>query len=462
MTNQTLPYWPDLNRRVHLAFLLKVAGTAPVIPVILLALPSVISAYIATVLTLDLLLTLWAWRYARRWPVAMMTLSLTWQAAVIALAVGTPQSITGMTWPLLPLLPFVGSVVLARPHSGRGIAVLALAVQLVVLLAKLIAFGPLQFALEPALLLVQFMLTAVATLATGVFADAIMARLVVANEALGENVAALGLAKTAAESATRVKSQFLGMISHELRAPLHIIINTASLLADGAYGPATAEQAAAAGRVLVHSQRLLALIDDLLDLTSIEAGRLALRLESVALAPLVQEVAEHARTLLAGRPIEIRTELPAELPPAWADPGRVRQVLLNLVHNAVKFTPSGGITLSAGTLGTETLGTGTLGTETLGTETVAGANDGVPGDAGTRAMLWLAVHDTGQGIASDQLAAIFEEFHQAPAGRRAGGSGLGLTIAKRLVELHGGEIAVESAEGRGSRFRFTLPVADAD
>lgn len=447
MTNQTLPYWPDLNRRVHLAFLLKVAGTAPVIPVILLALPSVISAYIATVLTLDLLLTLWAWRYARRWPVAMMTLSLTWQAAVIALAVGTPQSITGMTWPLLPLLPFVGSVVLARPHSGRGIAVLALAVQLVVLLAKLIAFGPLQFALEPALLLVQFMLTAVATLATGVFADAIMARLVVANEALGENVAALGLAKTAAESATRVKSQFLGMISHELRAPLHIIINTASLLADGAYGPATAEQAAAAGRVLVHSQRLLALIDDLLDLTSIEAGRLALRLESVALAPLVQEVAEHARTLLAGRPIEIRTELPAELPPAWADPGRVRQVLLNLVHNAVKFTPSGGITLSAGT---------------LGTETVAGANDGVPGDAGTRAMLWLAVHDTGQGIASDQLAAIFEEFHQAPAGRRAGGSGLGLTIAKRLVELHGGEIAVESAEGRGSRFRFTLPVADAD
>ncbi|HEX5497958.1 MAG TPA: PAS domain S-box protein, partial [Thermomicrobiales bacterium] len=242
---------------------------------------------------------------------------------------------------------------------------------------------------------------------------------------------ALRAAKETAEEASRLKSQFLATMSHELRTPLQSIIGYADLLLQGMDGALTDDQTDDVAAIERGARRLLELINDVLDLSRIEAGQLHLEPMAVDLAAIVEQTLADVRLQAAAKRLSLVVSLPTDLPPLRADPVRLRQILLNLVGNAVKFTAEGGVTVSA---------------------------------QPTAAGVAVAVADTGIGIAPDALPHIFDEFRQADGSmtRRYGGSGLGLAIANRLVRLHRGAIAVESAPGVGSIFTVTLPChADA-
>ncbi len=236
----------------------------------------------------------------------------------------------------------------------------------------------------------------------------------------------LRAAKEAAEEASHLKSQFLATMSHELRTPLQSIIGYADLLLQGMDGPLSADQVDDVASIERGARRLLELINDVLDLSRIEAGQLQLVPETVDLAAIVEQTLADVRLPAAAKRLSMVVSLPSDLPPLQADPVRLRQILLNLVGNAVKFTSEGGVTVSA-----------------------RRAEGGVE----------IVVVDTGIGIAPEALPHIFDEFRQADGSmtRRYGGSGLGLAIAARLVRLHRGAIGVESALGVGSTFTVTLP-----
>lgn len=235
-------------------------------------------------------------------------------------------------------------------------------------------------------------------------------------------------AHAAAEAANTFKSQFIANMSHELRTPLNSIINFTRIVASGMRGPVTEGQLDYLGRVRGSGEHLLGLINDILDLSKIEAGRMELYTETCHLDELVQSVMATATGLTKGKPIELHLEIAPDLPPVQVDRTRIRQVLLNLLSNAAKFTESGSITVKV---------------------------------AGTAEQLAVSVTDTGIGIAPEHLALIFEEFRQidSSSNRTYDGTGLGLTICKRLVELHGGDIQVESTLGVGSTFTFRLPLS---
>jgi signal transduction histidine kinase len=234
------------------------------------------------------------------------------------------------------------------------------------------------------------------------------------------------------DAAMKSKDQFLSNISHELRTPLNSIIGFTDLLLTEDLGPAlSVQQRDFLETVARNGKQLLQLINELLDLQRIAAGRMELKPEAVELAALLAEAAGsvHAQVQKHGHALVVSPP-PVDLR-VHADRGRVRQILLNLLSNAIKFTPDGGrITL------------------------VAGA---VNGDAEAR----IAVSDTGIGIAPEDQPKLFKEFSQldASASRKYEGTGLGLALSRRLVELQGGEIGVESEMGKGSTFWFTLPQA---
>jgi signal transduction histidine kinase len=234
----------------------------------------------------------------------------------------------------------------------------------------------------------------------------------------------------ALERANQLKSQFLANVTHELRTPLHSIISYGALILEGFVdGPLTAEQEQSI-QFMVHSAEELAqLVDDLLDLSKIEADRLEIRPEPLTLAPRLEKVVEQLRPMANNKNLTLTLEIEDRLPQAMADGHRIRQVVTNLVSNALKFTEQGGVTIRCNYLK-------------------------------QRGMLRVAVTDTGIGISPAALEYIFEAFRQADGSttRRFGGTGLGLAIARKLVELQGGEIAVESAPGEGSTFSFTLPI----
>ena len=234
-------------------------------------------------------------------------------------------------------------------------------------------------------------------------------------------------AKEAAEEANRLKSAFLSTMSHELRNPLTAITGYAELLRDPRGDPLTPQQAADVAQIVASADHLLALIDDVLDLSRIGAGGLDLDLEEVALVAAVEEVRAALAPRAAAKGLALRVAVPPGLA-ARADPLRLRQILLNLAGNAVKFTERGGVTISAWEVG---------------------------------AWVEISVEDTGPGIAPETLPTIFDEFRQADAGttRRYGGSGLGLAISRQLAALHGGAISVESEPGTGSTFTLRLPRA---
>src|SRR6266536_2570628 len=232
------------------------------------------------------------------------------------------------------------------------------------------------------------------------------------------------------ESASRHKSDFLATMSHELRTPLNAIIGFSEVLHEQMFGELNERQLAYVEDVLAAGKHLLSLINDVLDLAKIEAGGMELERSEVAIPEVLRSaVSMHSeRASRGGVELSLRTE-PEEITIS-ADGRRVRQVVFNLVSNAVKFTPTEGRV-----------------------DVSARLDDG---------QVEIAVADTGTGIAPEELEAIFEEFKQATDGKRAEGTGLGLPLSRKLVELHGGRLWVESAAGKGSTFRFTLPVGPTE
>jgi signal transduction histidine kinase/DNA-binding response OmpR family regulator len=230
-------------------------------------------------------------------------------------------------------------------------------------------------------------------------------------------------ARQRAERASQAKSDFLASMSHELRSPLHTIIGFTELLADEIEGPLNEKQKRFAAHIQRDSQYLLTLINDILDLSKIEAGRIELRVETFGARELVEEALGMVRPQAEAKELALENRADPDLR-LEADRMRSKQVLLNLLTNAVKFTPSGG------RVRVEAEATGSCGA--------------------------IAVVDTGMGVPAELRERIFEVFYQRPG---SAGTGLGLAIARRLVERQGGSIGVEDEPGGGSRFTFTLPLA---
>jgi signal transduction histidine kinase len=227
----------------------------------------------------------------------------------------------------------------------------------------------------------------------------------------------------------KLKSEFLATISHELRTPLNSVLGYSEIILEGIDGPISEEAEDDVRAIHENGQHLLKLINDVLDLAKIEAGRMTLDVEPVDVPPLLEDVRRTNAGLLAGKPLTLTLDLPSDLPPVEADRLRLQQVLNNLISNAVKFTPRGEITVRAWR------------------------------DNGHVA---IAIADTGIGIAPDDMPTIFEKFRQLDGSytRRATGTGLGLAITNHLVQMHGGAIDVQSAPGLGTTFTVRLPVAE--
>ncbi|MBP8972418.1 MAG: GAF domain-containing protein [Anaerolineae bacterium] len=234
--------------------------------------------------------------------------------------------------------------------------------------------------------------------------------------------------------ANRLRSQFLATISHELRTPMNSIIGFSETLLDGLYGELNERQASRMERIKHNAYALLALIDDLLDLSRIDAGRLKLHPETVSLNTAVETAVQAISDEAAAKGLALTLELAEDLPRIQADPERLYQVVMNLLSNAIKFTPQGGVTIITGQT-----------------------------ERQDRRFVQATVTDTGIGISQTDQAIIFDEFRQADGSstRSYAGTGLGLAICKKLVEMMGGSIWVRSAPGEGSTFAFALPVPDA-
>jgi signal transduction histidine kinase len=227
--------------------------------------------------------------------------------------------------------------------------------------------------------------------------------------------------------ASRHKSQFLANMSHELRTPLNAILGYTELIQDNTYGETSPKMREVMGRIERNGKHLLGLINDVLDLSKIEAGQLTLSLESYSLKDVVQTVYNAVEPLATEKKLAFKVDVQPNLPSGRADERRLTQVLLNLVGNAIKFTDTGEVVISASS------GNGSFA---------------------------LSVRDTGPGISQTDQAKLFQEFQQADNSttRAKGGTGLGLAISKRIIEMHGGRIWVESRPGQGSTFSLTLPI----
>jgi signal transduction histidine kinase/CheY-like chemotaxis protein len=228
----------------------------------------------------------------------------------------------------------------------------------------------------------------------------------------------------------QLKSEILAMVSHELRTPLTAIVGYSRLLMRQVHGTLSPKQLEHQEAIFRSAQRLTDLINDLLDVSRLEAGRIELHPRPTDVRQVTDHVIAVVRVAAHGKQIRISNDVPEDLPPVNADPARLHQILVNLIGNAIKFTPAGGAVR--------------IGAVRQGDQVA------------------VAVEDTGVGLERGELARIWDPFYQveSPMRRRHGGSGLGLAIVRRLVELHGGLVRAESeGENRGSRFSFTLPVA---
>ena len=229
------------------------------------------------------------------------------------------------------------------------------------------------------------------------------------------------------EVASQHKSQFLANMSHELRTPLNAILGYTELIVDQIYGKVPEKILEVLDRVQKSGRHLLGLINDVLDLSKIEAGQLVLSVSEYSFQDAVQSVVTSVESLAREKGLKLTVKVVPSLPVGRGDERRIVQVLLNLVGNAIKFTESGEVAIRVS------------------------AND---------ESFLVSVSDTGPGIPQDQQARIFEEFQQVDdsSTRSKGGTGLGLAIARRIIEMHGGRLSVESTVGKGSTFSFSLPV----
>ncbi|HKP61694.1 MAG TPA: ATP-binding protein [Polyangiales bacterium] len=250
--------------------------------------------------------------------------------------------------------------------------------------------------------------------------------------------AELIVAKERAESADKLKSAFLATMSHELRTPLNSIIGFTGIILKGLAGPLNGEQRKQLEMVRGSARHLLALISDVLDISKIEVGQLEVERELFELPTSIRSVIESVRPLVENKGLALQVRLAPELDMAISDQRRFEQILLNLLSNAAKFTERGHVALSA---------------EIHRDYQVHGR--GVPQPA-----VRLQVSDTGMGIKPADIPTLFQPFRQLESGlaRNHEGTGLGLAICRRLADLMGGEIGVESEWGKGSTFSFTLPL----
>jgi signal transduction histidine kinase len=229
------------------------------------------------------------------------------------------------------------------------------------------------------------------------------------------------------EEASKHKSQFLANMSHELRTPLNAILGYTELIMDNIYGDTPDKMREVLDRIQRNGKHLLGLINDVLDLSKIEAGQLTLALTDYSIKDVVHSVYSAVEPLAVNKNLAFKIEVPPNLPPGHGDERRLTQVLLNLVGNAIKFTDRGEVAILA---------------------------------VSSNGSFTVAVRDTGPGIGAADQDKIFEEFRQADDSltRKKGGTGLGLSISKRIIEMHGGKLWVDSEPGHGSTFSFTVPV----
>jgi PAS domain S-box-containing protein len=233
----------------------------------------------------------------------------------------------------------------------------------------------------------------------------------------------------ALEQASALKSQFLANMSHEFRTPLNAILGYTHMLLHGVSGTITETQRKSLTRIDSNSRHLLALINDILDITRIEAGRMPLNMTSFAMPDLVDEVMAELEPIIRRSSLTVHRRIRGKLPKLRTDRSKVKQIVLNLLSNALKFTPAGKVTIAAG----------------------LNARD---------RMIVIAVSDTGVGIAPEDQTKVFEDFRQLDSSptRGYGGTGLGLSICRRLAQMLGGSIDLDSEVGKGSTFTLTLPV----
>jgi len=250
-----------------------------------------------------------------------------------------------------------------------------------------------------------------------------------------ENAKSYNLAQRAMEEmreTDRIKSQFLANMSHELRTPLNSIIGFSRVILKGIDGPINEQQNQDLSAIYNSGHHLLGLINDILDLSKIDAGKMELAFDEVNMGDTIHSVMSTAVGLVKDKQIRLQEQIEPNIPAVRADPMRLRQVLLNLISNAAKFTDEGTILVSA-----------KIHTNSLGKQEVM-----------------VSVTDSGPGISPEDQEKLFKPFSQVDSSptRKTGGTGLGLSISQRLVDLHGGRIGVHSAVGKGSTFYFTIPV----
>ncbi len=264
--------------------------------------------------------------------------------------------------------------------------------------------------------------------------------------------------------ANQAKSEFLANVSHELRTPLNAIVGFVELLREGFYGDLSPRQVLPVDRIAASATHLRHLVDQVLDIAKIAAGRLEVHSETIVLRPFVLNTASELESLVSEKGLSFSITVSTSLPRVRTDPTHLRQILINLIGNAVKYTPAGTISVRA---------------RLIGAPVQPGARRSIGGDAEEAALrsltsraprsgTWIALQvvDSGVGIAAADLERIFDEFEQVNAGPRGDsmqrGTGLGLAISRRLARLLGGEIGVESKLGQGSTFTIWLPVNSAD
>ncbi len=255
--------------------------------------------------------------------------------------------------------------------------------------------------------------------------DRTIKRLGYANERIERMNSELVVARNDAEDANRIKTEFLSHMSHELRTPLNAILNFTAFVLDGLMGEVNEAQIDTLQKVIDSGNHLLSLINDILDISKIEAGMMNLFIEEFDINAIIKGTISTTKGLLKNKPVELIQEIESDLPPIRGDKRRIRQIFLNLASNAVKFTPEGQIIMRAKRHGDH---------------------------------IWIEVQDSGIGISPEDQKNVFEAFKQAQHQlETVPGTGLGLPICKHFAEAHGGKLWLESEPGKGSTFFVSLP-----